>query len=60
MILLANNLSLIVIVANSGYSDDVMELVKKEGACGGTILDGIGSVSKDAEKLYGVSIQPYK
>lgn len=55
-----NNLSLVTIVVNSGYSDQIMSIVKKEGACGGTIIDGIGSARKDAEKLYGVTIQPNK
>ena len=53
-------LSLIVVIINGGYSDELMEIVKNEGARGGTIINAIGSVRKDAEKLYGITINPDK
>jgi hypothetical protein len=57
---LENKLSLLTIIVNSGFSDDIMNIVKEHGAAGGTILDGVGSVKKDAEKLYGITVNPEK
>lgn len=55
-----SKLSLMVIIVNSGYSDEVISFIKDAGAQGGTILNGIGSVKKDAEKLYGITVNPEK
>ena len=49
-------LSLVVIVANGGCADEIMEVIKLDGARGGTIINGNSSVSTNAEKLYGISI----
>lgn len=47
-------------VMNSGYSELAMEAAKANGAKGGTILHGRGTISKDAEKFFKISIQPEK
>ena len=51
---------LIVIIANNGNADEIMEVAKSKGAAGGTILHGRGSASKDAEHFLGITIQPEK
>ena len=51
---------LIVIIANNGSADEIMEVAKSKGAAGGTILHGRGSASKDAEHFLGITIQPEK
>jgi type III secretion system FlhB-like substrate exporter len=38
----------------------VMETAKARGAKGGTILHARGTISKEAEKIFNVSIQPEK
>lgn len=47
-------------IVNSGYSDVVMDAAKKFGAKGGTVINARGTASKDAEKFFGISIQPEK
>lgn len=53
-------LSLVVIVANGGCADEIMEVIKLDGARGGTIINGNSSVSTNTEKLYGISIHKEK
>lgn len=47
-------------IVNSGYSELVMEAAKKGGARGGTVLSGRGTAGADAEKFFGISVQPEK
>lgn len=47
-------------VVNNGYSEVAMEAAKACGAKGGTILHGRGTISKDAEKFFNITIQPDK
>ncbi|OLA09800.1 MAG: hypothetical protein BHW12_03535 [Coprobacillus sp. 28_7] len=47
-------------IVNNGFSDKVMDIARKLGARGGTILNASGSASVDAEKLYGITINPEK
>ncbi len=47
-------------IVNSGYSEVVMDAAKKFGARGGTVLNARGTASKDAEKFFGVTVQPEK
>lgn len=50
---------LIVVICNDGHADEVMDVAKKNGASGGTILHGRGSVAKN-ETFFGILIQPEK
>ena len=47
-------------IVNSGYSENVMDSAKKVGATGGTVINARGTASLDAEKFFGISIQPEK
>jgi len=47
-------------IVNDGYSDAVMDAAKKHGARGGTVISARGTASKDAEKFFGVTVQPEK
>ena len=47
-------------IVNSGYSELVMEAAKKGGARGGTVLTARGTAGTDAEKFFGISVQPEK
>ena len=47
-------------IVNSGFSEEAMEAAKSCGARGGTILHGRGTISKDAEKIFNITIQPEK
>ncbi|MBR6738025.1 MAG: P-II family nitrogen regulator [Clostridia bacterium] len=47
-------------IVNNGFSEVAMDAAKACGAKGGTILHGRGTISKDAEKFFKISIQPEK
>lgn len=51
---------LIITVANRGYADEVMEAAKSVRPIGGTILGARGTGMKEAEKFFGLTIQPEK
>ena len=47
-------------IVNNGFAEEAMEAAKACGARGGTILNARGTMSKDAEKTFGITIQPDK
>ena len=47
-------------IVNNGFSEVAMEAAKNCGAKGGTILQGRGTASKEAEKFFNISISPEK
>lgn len=51
---------LIVVIANQGYSDVVMEAARAGGAGGGTVIHAKGTGMERAEKFLGVSIAAEK
>lgn len=52
--------SLIITIATTGYAQMVMDVVKKCGGNGGTLVNGRGLGSNEAVKFLGVSIEPEK
>ena len=54
------NAQLIIVICNYDYVDDVMEVAKKVGARGGTIVHGRGTMTKETTKFFGITIQPEK
>ncbi len=55
-----NNISLIIAIVNSGYSEKLMEVALVKGARGGTIFNATGSAGSKVEVLYGITINPDK
>ena len=51
---------LIIVIANQGATDQVMDAARSAGARGGTVIHGLGTGSKNAEKFYKVSIAAEK
>lgn len=51
---------LIMVIANQGATDQVMDAARSAGARGGTVIHGLGTGSKNAEKFYKVSIAAEK
>ena len=51
---------LIVVIANHGYSEEVMDAARKEGAGGGTVIHAKGTGLERAEQFLGVSIADEK
>lgn len=54
------NYEIVLVVANEGHTDTVMEAAREAGARGGTVLHGKGTGSQDAAKFFGVSIASEK
>jgi len=48
------------VIVDRGMSDDVMEIARKAGVRGGTILHGRGTGAEFGTKLFGVEIEPEK
>lgn len=51
---------LIVAITNRGYTDDIMEEARSAGATGGTVFHARRLGHKEAEKFFGVTVQPEK
>lgn len=47
-------------IVNSGFAEVVMDVAKKYGATGGTILRARGTANKESEKIFNISIHPEK
>ena len=47
-------------IVNSGFSESVMDAAKEFGARGGTVIRARGTANNEAEKLFGITIQPEK
>ena len=55
-----NNHEVIFAIVNSGFAEDVMEVARQQGVCGGTILNARG-VAKEAEAtFFGITIHAEK
>ncbi len=52
--------SLVITIVNRGFSDQVMAAAAKAGARGGTVLHARGAGHEEAEKFFGITIQPEK
>ncbi|WP_252891579.1 P-II family nitrogen regulator [Thermoclostridium stercorarium] len=48
------------VIVNRGMADSVMEIARKAGVKGGTVIHGRGTGSEFTEKLFGVEIVPEK
>jgi len=54
------NYHLIVSIVQEGYADKVMNVAKKNGANGGTLIKGRGLGSKNSFKFFNMTIEPEK
>ena len=50
----------ILCIVNSGFSEAAMDAAKQFGARGGTVFHARGTVSKEAEKIFNITMQPEK
>lgn len=57
---MAKGFKCILAIVNNGFSESAMDAAKACGAKGGTVLHGRGTISKEAEKFFNISIQPEK
>lgn len=54
------NYELVLVIVNSGYSEQVMDVAKEVGVRGGTVFNALGTAKEEAEKAFGIAIQPQK
>ncbi len=47
-------------VVNAGFTEAVMDAAREFGANGGTVIHARGTANSEAERLFGISIQPEK
>jgi nitrogen regulatory protein PII len=50
----------IVCIVNAGFSDMVMDAARELGARGGTVVHARGTANLEAEKFFGITVQPEK
>ena len=55
-----NNHEVIFAIVNSGYSEEVMDVAREQGARGGTILNARGVTSAEAATFFGISLHAEK
>lgn len=55
-----NEYEVIFCIVNQGFSDSVMMAARSRGARGGTVLNARGTARQEAEKAYGIVIDPEK
>jgi len=55
-----NSCSMIVVIVNKGFSNEVMDVARAAGAAGGTILSGKGTGGEKAKKFFAMSLQEEK
>ncbi len=55
-----NNHEVIFAIVNSGYADEAMEVARREGVRGGTVLNARGVTNADAAAFFGISIHHEK
>lgn len=51
---------MIVCIVNAGFSGEVMDIARREGATGGTIIHARGTANPNAEKEFQITINPEK
>lgn len=57
---MSSGYSLLTVIVNNGYADDVMEKARGAGARGGTIIVGRGTASPEDVKFFGITLVPEK
>ena len=50
----------VICIVNSGYSEAVMDSARQAGATGGTVLHASGTANPQAERFFGLTIEPSK
>ena len=51
---------LVVVIANQGYTEQIMDAARSVGAGGGTVLHARGTASREAEMFFGITVQEEK
>ena len=57
---MATKYEVVFCVVNGGFSETVMDSARAAGARGGTVLTATGTANPQAEKFFGITVQPNK
>ena len=60
MVKIMNKHEVVFCIVNSGYAEAVMDSAREAGATGGTVLHASGTANPQAERFFGLSIEPSK
>ncbi len=55
-----NDHEVIVVIVNSGYAEDVMDIAREHGATGGTVINARGVIDEDAAAFFNVTLNADK
>ena len=55
-----NEFEVILCIVNAGFADSVMAAARECGAKGGTVINARGTAKEEAEKTFGIVIEPEK
>lgn len=55
-----NEFEVILCIVNAGFSDSVMAAARECGAKGGTVINARGTAKEEAEKTFGIVVEPEK
>ena len=55
-----NDHEVVFAIVNSGFAEDVMEVVREQGVRGGTILNARGVVREEAAAFFGITVHADK
>ena len=55
-----NEFEVILCIVNAGFADSVMAAARECGAKGGTVINARGTAKEEAEKTFGIVIEPDK
>ena len=55
-----DNHEVIFAIVNAGFAEEAMDIARKQGARGGTILNARGVAREDAAAFFGITIHPEK
>lgn len=47
-------------IVNAGFTEAVMDAAREVGATGGTVIHARGTANSEAEKMWGIVVQPEK
>lgn len=55
-----NEFEVILCIVNAGFADSVMAAARECGAKGGTVINARGTAKEEAEKTFGIVVEPDK
>ena len=58
--IVVDKFEMIIVIANAGFSGEVMDVARASGAMGGTVVHARGTGRKEAEETFKITVNPEK